>query len=125
MKRRLLIGTIIGEALMFGIVYFDMADGIMLSVSLVFCLYLIYVFLCIGKYINSRLNVINQWLVPLAISYNIEIFGLLLINVIAFVTQSMVAMLLLYLWEIGVNRIVSVPLSMLISYLVLKRINFN
>lgn len=125
MKRRLLIGTIIGEALMFGIVYFDMADGIMLSVSLVFCLYLIYVFLCIGKCINSRLNIINQWLVPLAISYNIEIFGLLLINVIAFVTQSMVAMLLLYLWEIGVNRIVSVPLSMLISYLVLKRINFN
>ena len=121
MKRRLLIGTIIGEALMFGIVYFDMADGIMLSVSLV----LIYVFLCIGKCINSRLNIINQWLVPLAISYNIEIFGLLLINVIAFVTQSMVAMLLLYLWEIGVNRIVSVPLSMLISYLVLKRINFN
>jgi uncharacterized protein HemY len=60
--------------------------------------------------------------VPLAISYNMEIVGLFMINAIAFVTQSMVAMLLLYLWEIGINRIVSVPLSMLISYLILRKI---
>lgn len=108
--------------MIFGLVYLKIKDEIMLSVCLIFSLYLIYVFLCRNKYLNSRVNIINQWLVPLAISYNMEIVGLFMINAIAFVTQSMVAMLLLYLWEIGINRIVSVPLSMLISYLILRKI---